>query len=114
MAGVRTEGTSDQLGEEGGEVVGEQFWFLAGGEVSSAAHGGVAGEVVGPLDPFAGWPAFEVVGEDRDRGRYLDAFAARGESLGPLVVGPERRRDRVGEPVQRRLGQEEVVAEPAG
>jgi len=85
-----------------------------GGEVPATGHGGVAGEVVGPLDPTARQPAPEVGGEDRDRGRHIDALDKRAELVVTLEVGTERRRDRVGEPVQRRLRQQEVVVEPGG
>jgi hypothetical protein len=44
---------SGRLGEEGVDVGGEQARFLVGGEMSAAGHGGVARDVVGPLDPAA-------------------------------------------------------------
>src|SRR4051794_33606007 len=101
---------SSEWAEEFGDVAGEELGFLVRGEVPAAGHPGVPGDVVGALGPRA-WGAGEVGWEDGDGGGDLDPFDASGQAMRVFVVGPERRRDGAGEPVERRLGQDEVVGE---
>ena len=80
-----------QRPEELGEVIGEQGWFLVGGEMAAARHDGVPGDVVAALGPAARRVA-EVPGEDGDRGRHRDVPHSRRHSLGvlPVRAGPGR------------------------
>ena len=100
------------VAEELGDVVGEQRGFLVCGEMPAAWHGRVSRDVVGAFGPAAGRVG-QIGGEQRQGrgdGHLLDA---PGQSVGVFVVRPERRRDRPGEPVERGLSEQEVVAEPA-
>src|SRR5262249_16816707 len=98
--------------EEGADVGGERFGFLEGREVAASRHDGPALDVVGALGPRARRQE-DLARERGVGGRDGDALALgqRPRAVKARVVRPERRIDRAGDPVERHVGQERVLAE---
>src|SRR5262249_38692713 len=98
--------------EEGADVGSEGFGFFEGGEMAAGRHHGPALDVVGALGPRAGRQE-DLAGERGVAGWYGDALAlGQGpRAMEARVIGPERRVDRAGDPVERHVGQERVLAE---
>lgn len=68
---VRGEASLDLAGE-GEQIVGDELRLLEGGPVTSAGHDREASDGEEALGEFP-WRGADVVGEDREGGRRLDA-----------------------------------------
>ncbi len=82
-------------------------------EVPALVEAGVVHDVVGPLGVLA-WRHGDVVRECGDSGRQVAHRGPWHRMRHVVVVGPDRRADRVGEPVERGLHQDLVIGPASG